>query len=206
MSTMQSSPHEFPGSRTCRNLLSACAGEMQARAQYLAAADRCEADDLHVVAHAFRFTAAQEKEHASVYRGLLRACGASPSEIPEAAPPELPAGTVDLLRTVTQTEHDEWDKLYPAYAAIAEEEGYPRIATTFRRIAETEHLHARRFIQFAEALASDTLFACRDRVGWLCLPCGHLHYGTQAPARCSTCGRSRGHFIRSDFHPFTVSP
>lgn len=206
MSTIQTVPQHFIGSRTHRSLVSAALGESQARRQYLAAADRCEASSLHVVAHAFRFTAAQEKEHASIFLGLLRAHGADlPPEVPE-APPALPEDPVECLRAVTQNEHDEWDRLYPAYAGIADQEGYPRIATAFRRIAETEQLHARRFIQFAEALSAGSLFSSDRRCGWLCLPCGHLHYGTAAPRACSTCGRDQGHFIRSDFHPFTVSP
>ncbi|MBQ8201755.1 MAG: rubrerythrin family protein [Clostridia bacterium] len=203
MSTIQHAQIPFIQSRTHQNLISAWAGESQARRQYLDAAERCENAQLHVIAHAFRFTAAQEKEHASIYRGLLTALGGRVQE-ESAASVMLPDEPLNILRAVIQSEHDEWDKLYPAYARIAEEEGYPRVATAFTRIAETEQLHAQRFLQFAKALADGTLFRNASRVGWLCLPCGHLHYGSEAPAHCSTCGRSRGHFIRSDFHPFTV--
>lgn len=205
MSTIPNEPRNFQRSRTYRSLVSAFRGEAQARRQYLIAADRCEQAGLHVAAYAFRFTAAQEKEHADIYHGLLIAFGGQP--LPTADMPDvpLPASPLDILRTVAQGENDESDKLYPAYARIADEEGYPRIAMAFRRIAETERLHARRFQQYATALQEGTLFTGSCRTGWLCLPCGHLHYGCDAPDRCDTCGRDRGHFIRSDFHPFTVT-
>lgn len=195
----------FETTRTCRSLQSACAGELQAREQYLAAARRCEAAHLHVVAHTFRFTAAQEKEHAAIFAGLLSAMGAS-AEAPSLPPPELPEDPVEMLLAVSRNEHSEWDQLYPVYARIAEEEGFPRIAGAFTRIAETEHLHARRFLQFAKALRTDTLFSDRQRVSWLCLQCGQIHCDRHAPSNCSTCGRDQGHFLRSSFEPFTVHP
>lgn len=204
MSTMETHESDFRQSRTCRNLTSAFTGESQARRQYLLAAERCEQARLHVIAHTFRFTAAQEKEHASIYHGLLCAFGGDRIEASKDLSVDLPEELLEILRAVTQNEHDEYDRLYPAYARIAEEEGYPRIANAFRRIAETELLHAQRFIQFAEALAGGSLFRASQRQGWLCLPCGHLHYGLEAPAYCGTCGRDRGHFIRNDFHPFAV--
>ena len=206
MSTMQTPPMDFIRSRTHRNLVSACQGEGQARRQYLTAADALEEADLYVAAHALRFTAAQEKEHAAIFRGLLRVHGSVAPDEPEADPPLLPGSPVEMLRHIALSEHGEWDRLYPAFADLADQEGYPRIATAFRRIAETEHLHARRFLQYADALDTGTLFEDPNRLGWLCLRCGHLHYGRRAPDTCSTCGRSRGHFIRSSFEPFTVTP
>ena len=194
----------FPDSLTFRNLRSACLGEMHARRLYLHAARRMEEESLYVVAHAFRFTAAQEREHADIFRGLIAACGEPCVPLAEDAPLLLPHDPLDILKAVTQSEHDEWDTLYPFYARTAMEEGYPRAADAFRRIAETEQRHARRFLQYAKALAEGSLFRDGARVSWLCLPCGQLHIGCEAPDCCSTCGRDRGHFIRSSYYPFVV--
>lgn len=203
MSTLSCTPPLFPASRTCRNLHSACLGEMNARRQYLQAARQLEEAGLYVAAHAFRFTAAQEKEHADVLRGLLISLG---GQLPAAedAPILLPRDSLALLEAVSQTEQAEADTLYPAYARIAQEEGYVRAAMALRRIAENELTHARRFRQYASALANGTLFRDAERVGWLCLACNQLHYGHDAPDICSTCGRSGGQFIRSSFYPFAV--
>lgn len=204
MSTVQTACPAFMDSQTCQSLRAACLGEMHARRLYLQCARRMEEESLHVIAHAFRFTAAQEKEHADIFRGLIAAHGGSPVPLTEDAPIRLPHEPLEILRAVVQSEHDEWDALYPHHARVAMEEGYPRIAMAFRRIAETEHIHARRFLQYMAALADGTLFRDDQRVSWLCLPCGQLHAGHEAPETCSACGRDRGHFIRSSYYPFLV--
>ena len=195
---------EFMKSQSCRALHAACMTEKHARRFYLQAARRMEEDGLYVIAHALRFTAAQEKEHADIFCGLLTAFGGSCLPTAEDAPVILPDDPITLLRSAAQDEHEEWDQLYPAGARIADQEGYPRIAGAFRRIAETEQTHALRFLQYAKALAEGTLFHASRRISWLCLPCGQLHTGTEAPAACSSCGRDQGHFIRSSFYPFVL--
>lgn len=206
MSTLQTAApvKPFSDTLTCGNLRSACLSEMHARRLYLQCARRMEDASLHVIAHAFRFTAAQEKEHADIFRGLIAAYGGPSVPMAEDAPILLPHEPMDILKTVAQSEHDEWDTLYPHNAHIAMEEGYPRIALAFRRIAETEHLHARRFLQYAKALAEGSLFRADRRISWVCLSCGQLHAGQEAPPACSACGRDQGHFIRSSFYPFVV--
>ena len=205
MSTLPTPEHPaFTDSQTHRNLRTACLGEMHARRLYLHAARKMEDAKLHVIAHAFHFTAAQEKEHADVLRGLIAAHGGRTVPLAEDAPLLLPHTPLEILQAVTQSERDESDTLYPFYARIAMEEGYPRIAEAFRRVAETEQLHAQRFQQYAKALADDTLFRDDRRISWVCLPCGQLHSGHAAPDCCSGCGRDRGHFIRSSFYPFVV--
>ena len=206
MSTVQPQLQQltFHHTRTCAALRSACLGEMQARRLYLQCARRMEEAGLYVVAHAFLFTAAQEKEHADIFRGLMAAHGECCTPLAEELPQPLPREPLDVLKAVAQNEHDEWDKLYPCNARMAAEEGYPRIASAFRRIADMEQTHARRFLQYAKALAEGTLFREDCRVSWLCLPCGQLHAGCEPPERCSFCGRDRGHFIRSSYDPFFV--
>lgn len=206
MSTVQLRPAapDFSGSRTFSALRSACLGEMHARRLYLQCARRMEDADLYVIAHAFRFTADQEKEHADIFRGLIAAHGGPGVPMAEDAPLLLPGEPLELLRIVTQAEHNEWDVLYPHNARIAMEEGYLRIASAFRRIAETEHLHARRFLQYMQALQEGRLFRDEKRTSWFCLPCGQLHTGQEAPKTCSGCGHSQGHFIRSSFFPFVI--
>lgn len=207
MSTVQTAAmpcQSFMESQTRRNLHTACLGEMHARRLYLRAARQMEEAALYVIAHAFCFTAAQEKEHADIFRGLIAAHGGGVLPLAEDAPILLPREPLEILRAAAQSEHDEWDTLYPFYARTAMEEGYPRMAETFRRIAETEQIHARRFLQYAKAMAEGTLFRDEGRISWVCLPCGQLHAGQEAPAHCSACGRDRGHFIRSSFVPFVV--
>ena len=92
----------------------------------------------------------------------------------------------------------------PRIADAAAMEGYPRIAAAARRIAENERLHALRFAAYAAALEDGSLFHAGERTGWLCLQCGEIRYGLDAPERCASCGSPRGSFIRSNFTPFFV--
>lgn len=204
MSTlMEAISPAFMDSRSHRALCSACTGEMHARLMYLSAACRMKEAGLHVVAHALHFTAAQEKEHEDIFRGLITAFGGVPP-VPADEPILLPDDPLELLRSLVQSESDEAERLYPYNARIAAEEGYPRIAAAFQRISETEALHTRRFQQYENALADGRLFREDAPVSWLCLPCGQLHTGCEPPENCAACGKDRGHFIRSSYYPFTV--
>ena len=203
MSTMQ--PLHSPpqsGSETCGALRLALLGAEQAQRLYLHAAHRLAADALQVIAHAFRFTAAQEGEHAAVLRGLLCACGGSIPAAADDAP--LPREPLSLLRTVRRMEQERSGALLPACARAALAEGQPRVARACQRMAETEARHARRFAQYAAALEEGTLFRAEERVSWFCLGCGQLHTGFEPPETCAACGGQRGHFIRTDFYPFSV--
>ena len=191
------------GSRSHCALCSAYMGEINAQQMYLFAACRMEEASLHVIAHALRFTAAQEKEHSDIFRGLITAYGGTHPTTAEDAIllPDEPAA---ILRIISQGEADEAERLYPFHARVAAEEGYPRIAAAFQRIAETETLHARRFRQYEQALTNGDLFRADAPVSWVCLPCGQLHTGCEPPDTCAFCGKDRGHFIRSSYYPFSV--
>lgn len=206
MSTIQTAAAMKPltDCQTCRSLRSAFLGEMRAHHLYSACARRMEEASLYVVAHAFRFTAAQEKEHADIFRGFIEVYADASVPPTEYAPPALPSAPLELLDAVAQSECNEGNHIYPHSARIAMEEGYPRIAEAFRRIAEMELLHAKRFRQYARALAEGSLFREEAKTSWVCLLCGQLHMGQEAPQHCSNCGRDQGHFIRSSFYPFSV--
>ena len=193
----------FMDSRTYQALQSALLGEEQSRRMYLQAAQTFEDAQLHVIAHALRFTAAQEKEHAAIFSGLLSVYGGNP--LPHAdILPLLPGEPAALLQALAQNEISEAERLYPCNARIALEEGYPRIAAAFQRIAETEDLHARRLRQFEEALLSGALFRAERPVSWYCLACGELRTSCEPPDSCPSCGKNRGYFIRSSHFPFAI--
>lgn len=203
MSTDQPAGEGFSPGSAAACLAAALQQSRTAIARYLPAADVCDQADLYVLSHALRFCAAQEKEHAAILSGLLEVRGLP---LPEASPcPPLPGDPCAMMLEAARACEDRGGRLWPAHAALARQEGDQRAATALERMAATALLHARRFRQYAHLLQQDALFRSSGREGWLCLPCGHLHYGAEAPLRCSACGRSRGHFIRSDFHPFSVA-
>lgn len=188
------------GRATADGLLSALHGAEQAARLYPAAADLLAEADLHVIAHAFRFTAAQEREHAAVLRGLILAHGGSIHQsLSEDA--FLPTAPLELLDAAIRMEQARLEAL-PACAQAAQTEGFPRVAHALQRMAETEARHAQRFARYKDALAQGTLFRAERRVSWYCLGCGQLHTGCEPPESCPGCGKGSGHFIRTTYFPF----
>ena len=166
----------------------------------LQAAAGLDASDWHVIAHAFRFTAAQEGEHAAILTGLLTdAPPAAEAPLPDAATPAA------WLSAAIDGESACAADILPGAVCAAMEAGQPRIAAALQRIAENDRRHARRFRQYLHALEDGSLLRSDAPTSWFCLPCGCLHHGACAPEACDNCGASRGHFIRSSFHPFALT-
>ena len=194
----------FDQSRTRLNLMRAFAGESQARNRYTFAAQQASQAHLRVVADVFTFTAAQEKEHAEVFYQLLSACDGQTIHIDGGYPVNLSSDLHKQLCAAVHNETEEADDVYPAFAAIAREEGFQRIADVFASIASIEKIHAQRFGRYAMLLSQEHLFSSDEESDWLCLNCGHVHHGMHTPALCPVCRHDQGHFIRASLAPFVL--
>ena len=117
-------------------------------------------------------------------------------------PIDLPDQPLQLLELARRHELDEFGDIYPAFADKAQEEGFPEIARHFRQIAEIEKVHADRFERFAKFLRENKLFVSDVETGWICLNCGHILTGKQAPAKCPVCSHDQGYFIRLELSPY----
>ncbi len=188
---------EFRESRTRENLMRAFAGESQARNRYTFAAHAARSAGLNWVERVFRLTADQEREHAELFIKHLAQCEGENIHIDASYPVENIAWTLDrLLRSAQHNEYEEAHSVYPSFAQIAREEGFPAVAATFEQIAAIEQSHGDRFGQLAQRAEEGRLFECDHEVQWLCLNCGHVHYGTQAPGVCPVCKHAQGYFVR----------
>lgn len=188
---------EFRESRTRENLMRAFAGESQARNRYTFAAHAARSAGLNWVERVFRLTADQEREHAELFIKHLAQCEGENIHIDASCPVENIAWTLDrLLRSAQHNEYEEAHSVYPSFAQIAREEGFPAVAATFEQIAAIEQSHGDRFGQLAQRAEEGRLFECDHEVPWLCLNCGHVHYGTQAPGVCPVCKHAQGYFVR----------
>ena len=188
---------EFRESRTRENLMRAFAGESQARIRYTFAARAAKSAGLHWVECVFRMTADQEKEHAELFIAHLAQCEGENIHIDGSYPVENGAWTPDrLLRSAQHNEYEEANTIYPSFAAVAREEGFLAVASTFEMIAAIEKTHGDRFGLLARRAEEGRLFTAQEEVAWLCLNCGHVHYGTQAPPICPVCKHAQGYFVR----------
>ena len=193
---------EWKDSETLKNLMRAFAGESQARNRYTFAADACHRQGLQVLEAVFLFTAGQEKAHAEIFYGHMKAAAGSTVFIDGGYPADITDDPLQLLRHARHNELEEAETVYPAFAAAARQEGFDAAATAFEKIAAIEAVHAGRFERCAQLLEAGELFVSRSRCGWMCLNCGHVFYGSQAPAACPVCRRDQGFFIRLELAPW----
>lgn len=188
---------EFHQSRTRENLMRAFVGESAARNRYTFAASAAKSAGLNWVERIFRLTADQEKEHAELFMKHLAQCEGENIHIDASYPVENMAWTPErLLRSAQHNEYEEAQTVYPAFAKIAREEGFDAVAATFEMIATIEKTHGDRFGQLAKREEESRLFVSDGETAWLCLNCGHVHYGLQAPPVCPVCKHAQGYFVR----------
>ena len=187
--------------QTLTNLMRAFAGESLARNRYDFAAEQAETDGLPVIAAVFRYTAGQEKEHAEIFADYLRRGGAETVEIQGGFPVDTAADTLALLASAAKNEAQEHSDVYPAFAAVARDEGFGEIARKLEQIAQVEKCHGGRFEAFRRLLAEHRLFVSDVDCAWICLNCGHEFTAKAAPQNCPVCGEA-GYFIRVSMSPY----
>jgi rubrerythrin len=172
------------GTKTEQNLLKAFAGESQARNRYWFFASRARKDGYEQIANLFTETAENEREHAKVFFKHLEG---GDLEITASYPAGMIGTTAENLLAAAEGEKMEWGTLYPDFAAIAEEEGFPQVAESFREIAEVESWHERRYRKLLANIESGSVFSRDEPVRWKCANCGYVHESAEAPDLCPAC-------------------
>ena len=179
------------GTKTEKNLLTAFAGESQARNRYTFFASQARKEGYEQIGALFLETAQNEKEHAE---RLFKFLEGGEVEIAAAFPAGVIGDTIDNLKASAAGENHEHTIMYPEFAGIAEEEGFTAIACVFRAIAVAETQHEKRYLALAENIEKGRVFKRETTVRWKCENCGYIHEGTQALAKCPACEHSRAYF------------
>ncbi|MBR5122848.1 MAG: rubrerythrin family protein [Anaerotignum sp.] len=194
---------DFKNSETKENLMRAFAGESQARNRYTFAAEQAKEQKLHVVEAVFRFTADQEQQHAEVFYDHLEELAGQNIQIEGSYPVDIYDTVLEVLKAAQHNEYEEFDPVYKTFGDKAMEEGFPQVAASFHQIAKIEKVHGDRFGELAELLEQNKLFISDVECKWMCLNCGHIHEGKEAPGKCPVCHHDRGYFIRFELAPYT---
>lgn len=193
----------FKDSITKENLMRAFAGESQARNRYTFAAGQAKKEKNHVISAVFAYTASQEKEHAEIFYNHLKELAGENIVIDAAGyPVDISDSITELLRLAQHNEYEEHEPIYKAFGEKAKEEGFHNIAASFLQIAEIEKIHGDRFGRYAKLMEEGKLFVSDVSVKWICLNCGYVYEGTQAPAQCPVCQHDQGYFIRFELSPY----
>ncbi|NLG86339.1 MAG: rubrerythrin family protein [Firmicutes bacterium] len=166
------------GSKTEQNLLTAFAGESQARSKYTYFASIAKKAGYEQIAAIFLETADNEKEHAKVWAKQLGLIG----------------DTAQNLQTAIDGENYEWTQMYKNFAQVAREEGFDEIARLMDEVAEVEEAHEQRFRQLLERVQDGTVFKRDVPIKWHCRNCGYIHEGTEPPEVCPACAHPRSFY------------
>ena len=179
------------GTETERNLLTAFAGESQARNRYTYCADQAREEGYEQMAAIFEETANQEKEHA---KRLFKFLQGGEAQIRAAFPAGTIGSTLENLKAAAAGEHYENTEMYPDFAQVAEREGFKEIAAVFRKIASAEKRHEDRYVALARNISEGQVFKRSTPVRWVCRNCGMVHEGLEPPKVCAACGKPRAFF------------
>ena len=170
---------ELKGSKTEANLLTAFAGESQARNKYTYYASKAKKEGYEQIAALFTETANNEKEHAKIWFKLLH---------------DGIGDTAANLLDAAEGENYEWTEMYDTFAKEAKEEGFDKIAYLFSEVAKIEKAHEERYRKLLANLKEGLVFSKDGDTIWQCSNCGHIHVGKKAPEVCPVCAHPQAYF------------
>jgi rubrerythrin len=176
------------GTKTERNLLTAFAGESQARNRYTYFASQAKKDGFIQMQRIFEETANQEKEHA---KRIFKFLEGGEAEVKASFPAGVIGSTAENLKAAAAGENYEWTEMYPGFAKVARVEGFEDIANAFASIAVAEKQHEKRYNALRANIEGGRVFKRDKPIVWRCINCGYLHQGHEAPETCPACAHPR---------------
>lgn len=182
---------ELKGTQTEKNLLTAFAGESQARNRYTYFASQAKKEGYDQISFIFEETANQEKEHA---KRLFKFLEGGEAGVTASFPAGVIGSTLENLKDAAGGENYEWTEMYPGFAKVARDEGFEEIAKVFEAIAVAEKQHEKRYLALADNIEAGRVFKRESKVIWRCRNCGYLHEGEEAPQSCPACAHPQAYF------------
>ena len=179
------------GTRTEQNLLKAFAGESQARNRYEFFAKVARSEKYLQISNIFLKTANEEKSHAKRFFKFLEG---GDVEITASYPAGKIGTTIENLKAAAMGENEEWTRLYPEFAEIAKQEGFPEVAIAFKSIAKVEAEHEKRYLKLLQNIIEGTVYQKKEKVRWVCTNCGYIHEGEKALETCPACQHPKEYF------------
>ena len=182
---------KLKGSQTEKNILTAFAGESQARNRYTYFASQAKKEGYVQISAIFEETANQEKEHA---KRLFKFLEGGDVELSATFPAGVIGSALQNLKDAASGENHEHTEMYPGFAQLARKEGFDDIAEVMEAIAVAEKQHEKRYLALAANINACRVFKRTKKVVWRCRNCGYLHEGTEAPTECPACAHPQAHF------------
>jgi rubrerythrin len=176
--------NSLKGTKTEQNLLKSFAGESQARNRYDFFASVAKKEGYEQIAAIFLETSNQEREHAKRFFKFLEG---GMTEITASYPAGIIGTTKENLKAAAEGENEEHTEVYPHFAKVAKEEGFPEVAAAFNMIAKVEAEHERRYLKLLQNISEDKVFMKEGKVWWKCINCGYVYQSEKALETCPAC-------------------
>lgn len=171
---------DLKGSKTEQNLMTAFAGESQARNKYTYFAEKAREEGYEQIARIFEETARNEQEHAKLWFKALH--------------DDTVGTTAENLKAAAEGENYEWTNMYAEFAKVAKEEGFNKLAFQFEQVANIEKHHENRYLDLLDNVNDGKVFAKEEKSVWICQVCGYIHEGEEAPKVCPVCTYPQAQF------------
>ena len=179
------------GTRTEKNILTAFAGESQARNRYGFFAKQAKKEGYEQISAIFEETAEQERAHA---KRLFKFLEGGEAEVTASFPAGVIGTTVENLKEAAAGENHEHQIMYPEFAQIAREEGFEEIADVMMAIAVAEKMHEDRYLALMNNIKDGKVFEKDSEIKWKCRKCGYVHEGGTAPEECPACAHPQSYY------------
>jgi rubrerythrin len=179
------------GTQTEKNLLTAFAGESQARNRYTYFASQARKEGFVQISMIFEETANQEKEHAKRFFKFLEG---GEAEVAAAFPAGVIGSTAENLKAAAAGENYEWTTMYPGFAKTAREEGFDAVAAVLDAVCVAEKQHEKRYNDLRANVEGGKVFKKDKKVVWRCINCGYLFEGEEAPKACPACAHPQAYY------------
>ena len=167
------------GSKTEKNLYRTFAGESRARNKYTLFAEIARLEGYHWIASIFEEIAHNELAHARrVYNDLLMDIG----------------NTKENLLAAIAGETSEYNEIYKNFEKEAKEEGFEEIAKFYKDLQEAEEGHAEKYTELYNKLCNNEIFKDDSSNPWICMNCGYIYEGNEAPTICPLCKYPKSYF------------
>ncbi|MBE6494000.1 MAG: rubrerythrin family protein [Methanosphaera stadtmanae] len=181
--------------KTLENLAKAFVGESQARNRYTMYSKIAKKEGYEKIAEIFEITAGNEHQHAKVLFKMIQELKENEEPIQIDTDVCTTYGTTaENLKSSAEGENDEATSMYPEFADVAEEEGFPVIAARLRNIGKVEAHHEARYRQLLAMVEGETFFKRDTEVTWVCRKCGFVYVGQEPPAKCPICEHPASYF------------
>lgn len=182
------------GTQTAKNLLSAFAGESQARNRYIFYSQIADQEGYKQISDVFKLTANNEQGHAKIFFDILLKDFNDEDITITANYPIAQGTTLQNLQYSAKAENHEAGDIYISFAETAQKEGFPSVANTFKLISSIEHHHRDRFQTLATNIQTNKLFSKDTEEKWICRFCGYIFEGSEAPNQCPACQKPQGYY------------